>query len=206
MLGNSLLQCSRWSSNDGPDSDAVTLLAHGSCQQIEGDACNAPLLREKGALSQNNRMSVLIRIQRRFLEAKSIEFIYFTFPEEINSCSLYLPRKLSQKRPRNSAHINDHASPPEIKISCALICCHDKTPFRNHSKVSYLRQQEQKSQRSVPARRGSRGRGHVPGEHTALQTLGSSRSRSPCAQPSCKHPAGGTVCWVAGVRGAAADG
>lgn len=146
---------------------AVTLLAHGSCQQIEGDACNAPLLRKKRALSQNNRMSVLIRIQRRFLEAKSIEFIYFTFPEAINSCSLYLPRKLSQKRPRNSAHINDHASPPEIKISCALICCHDKTPFRNHSKVSYLRQQEPKSRRSVPVSpQGKPGPGsHPRGAH-----------------------------------------
>lgn len=63
------------------------------------------------------------------METQSIGLIYFTCPEMINSGSLYSPRKLSQKRPRNSAHINDCAPGPQIKRAHAVTRCHEKAPF-----------------------------------------------------------------------------
>lgn len=165
-------------------------------------------------LSQNNRMSFfhIIRIQRRFLEAKSIGVIYFTLPEAINSCSFYSPRKLSQKRLRNSAHINDRASAPKTKRACAVTCCQEKAPFRNCSEVSYLRQQEPKSRRSAPARRGSWARFPVGSTPLCGEALQLPRPARPADSSAGKHTggryeAGRQSCAVgSGVLHKAADG
>lgn len=99
MLGYSLLQCSRWSSNYGPDSDAVTLLAAFVSRKWSRCLQCTTTRRAASALSERqDELFNIIRSQRTFLEAKSIVLICFTLPEAINSCSLYSPFKLSQKK------------------------------------------------------------------------------------------------------------
>lgn len=137
MLGDSLLQCSRWSSNYGPDSDAVTLLAvFVSGKQSRCLQCTT-IRRAASSLSEwQDELFNIIRSQRRFLEAKSIGLICFTLPEAINSCSLYSSWKLSKKRPWNSAHRNDRASAPKNQKS---FCCNMlpwKTPIEGPERSS----------------------------------------------------------------------